>query len=50
MALRGCEDLYVQALKAFRKVNADVLFKDLRGELENMKESPLSGIKTLVIE
>jgi hypothetical protein len=49
-ALKGSEDLYLQALKAFRKLNAGVLYDDHRGELQNIAENPLSGIKTLVVE
>ena len=50
LTLKGYESLFVQPLKAFRKVNANVLFECPRDELENIKENPLSGIKTLVIE
>ncbi|PMD36809.1 hypothetical protein L207DRAFT_586498 [Hyaloscypha variabilis F] len=50
VALKGSETLYVQALEIFRKVNAGLLYEGARGELENMKENPLSGIKTLVVE
>jgi len=49
-ALKGCEDLYSQALKTFWKVNKDLLHQDARVALENMKENPLMGIQTLVIE
>ena len=50
VALKGCSKYYIQALEVFRKLNAQVLYKDPRGELENMKENPLSGIETLVVE
>ena len=50
VALKCSDNLYVQALEVFRKVNAGVLFEGARGELENMKKNPLRGIKTLVVE
>jgi hypothetical protein len=50
-ALKGCEDLYLQTLKAFRKVNAGVLHKGYRGVLQNLLvQSPLSSIQILVVE
>ena len=50
VALKGCEELYVQAVVTFRKVNKEVLWESERGSLESMMQNPLMGIKTLVIE
>lgn len=50
VALRGCEEMYVQAVEAFRRVNEEVLWESERGSSESMMQNPLMGIKTLVIE